>query len=283
MGDAWEPIGAALSANAGNVSISGLSMAIGAGNKPILAWREMMSGSIEPLNIYVQRWTGSSWEPLGTAVSANGGNTSAGAPGLALEAGRPVIAWAEPASEEAYSSNNPYVWRWDGTSWQSVGALLRGAPGETSNLVEVQIGVGPLGRILAVWGEYEKPITTDSSSSIYAYQWEEGQGWRALGEALSAIPERKSARVPSLALQHDGNPVIAWEEKDLLGTANVYVSRWVGNGWQLLDGALSALPGRTDARAPVVRVDSDGYPLVMWTEFIEGSIANAVFVYRYNR
>ena len=98
-------------------------------------------------NIYVKRWDGVNWVPLGNELDVTE-PLPAGSPSLALDtSGRPVVAW----SENDGTSFNIYVKRWDGTSW-----LLQGSGLDTLLSQQAQypkVAMDSLGYPVMVWEE----------------------------------------------------------------------------------------------------------------------------------
>jgi hypothetical protein len=100
-GSTWEEVGAG-SASDGGISDSpdkavNPALAIAPDGMPYVAWEDEASGDAE---IYVRRWSGSSWEEVG-AGSASGGGISntvgwSASPSLAVDGnGTPYVAWSE--------------------------------------------------------------------------------------------------------------------------------------------------------------------------------------------
>jgi len=94
-GGAWERVGAALNVRPHTYTFAP-QLAVGAAG-PVAAWTEDQGG-ID--NVFVKRWTGTAWRPLGPTFSGGTLNVRprlpAERPDLALSAeGFPVVAWAE--------------------------------------------------------------------------------------------------------------------------------------------------------------------------------------------
>jgi len=69
--------------------------------------------------------------------------------------------------------------------------------------------------------------------------------------------------VPSVALDSQGWPVVAWTEEDYYATSfeGVYLKRWNGAKWEELGGSASG-EGLRGGYGPVVQVDASGNPVV---------------------
>lgn len=93
-GSKWQPLGDALSAHPGGTAVQAHDLQIDAQGRPTLTWNEYDGSGL--MDVYVQHWDGMDWKPVGGAVSALPGNTSAAYPSLSLDSyGVPTIAWME--------------------------------------------------------------------------------------------------------------------------------------------------------------------------------------------
>jgi hypothetical protein len=80
--------------------------------------------------------------------------------------------------------------------------------------------MGGDGRPMVAWSGYTAPET-----SIRVRRWT-GSAWQNVGTPLNAVVGGSSSGLsPKLALDKNGQPVVAWQESD--GTAsNIYVYRY---------------------------------------------------------
>lgn len=106
----WTPLGAAVN-RAPNTFAADPQLALDAGGNPVVAWIEAdprPEGG--PDRLFVSRWTGRAWQPLGGALPP--APQSAEAPALALTPGGEVrAAWLAGGQVRAA--------RWTGKAWQS--------------------------------------------------------------------------------------------------------------------------------------------------------------------
>ncbi len=144
LGSTWIQLGSELNISSSQDAESP-RLALDASGNPVVAWRENVPGQFG--NIYVKRWDGANWVPLGNELDVNE-PLPAGSPSLALDtSGRPVVAW----SENDGTSFNIYVKRWDGTSW-----LLQGSGLDTLLSQQAQypkVAMDSLGYPVMVWEE----------------------------------------------------------------------------------------------------------------------------------
>ncbi len=95
-GSAWVAIGAAVNNSGTDANTGALSLAIDSADKPVVAFA-VRPGSVNTSNpdMFVKRWTGSSWANMGGVVERFPEN-SAGFPSLALTSqNKPIVAWHE--------------------------------------------------------------------------------------------------------------------------------------------------------------------------------------------
>ena len=264
-GDAWEALGGAVSANPGYTSVDGLDLQVDPAGNPVMAWSETNSQSTN--DIYVQRWMGGSWHMLGSALRAKGGSSKA-SPSLAVDgSGGIFVAWTE---SDGSLTTDAYVRRWTGSAWEAVGGALSASAGSTS-VLSVTLQLNASGQPVVAWSE-----TDGTAPNVHVQRWT-GSVWEPLG-VLSAQPGNTPASSPSLRLDLDGRPVVAWSESD--GEAdNTYVWRWTGSSWEAVGGPLSASAGSTPAARPSLELDTAGMPVVSWVE--SDGTAESVHVWRW--
>jgi hypothetical protein len=96
----------------------------------------------------------------------------------------------------------------------------------------------------------------------------DGQAWTDLGRPS---PNGDESYGLSLALDSNGDPVVAWAEKG----NQVYVSNWTGTTWSAATTAVdSAAPTTTLASSPVVRLDPSGSPVLAWMQTFPAPSSN---------
>jgi hypothetical protein len=120
------------------------------------------------------------------------------------------------------------------------------------------LAFGPNGHLVVAWAD---------SNDIYVRRWT-GTEWEALGSKLSAFPGETSAYWSDVAVDGQGDPVVAWGEY-VAGNSirkSIVVRRWSGGNWVELGGPLNIGPNTSDAYKPSLRLDSEGNPLVAWSE-----------------
>jgi Bacterial Ig domain len=235
------------------------------GGHPVVAWDESDGTSN---NVYVKRWTGTTWESVGNGLDVNT-NKDASQPSMVLDSNsNPVVVWTESDG----TSNNIYVKRWTGTAWILVGSGFLDV--NTNQFARLpSLALDSSGNPVVAWTERDGTFT-----NIYLKRWT-GTAWILVGNGLLNLINNQSFSDASLALDSSGNPVVAWSEND--GTSiNVYVKRWNGTAWVFVGNGFLDVSTNTTAYQPSLVLDSSGNPVVSWSEF-DGASFN-IYIKRWN-
>jgi hypothetical protein len=135
-GSAWEEVGTGSATGGGisdNTGWSGSpSLAVAPDGTPYVAWQDNTGGDYD---IYVRRWSGSSWVEVGVDSASGGGisdNTGwSGSPSLGFAPdGSPYVAWHDDSGGDW----EIYVRRWNGLSWEEVDAGSASGGGISDNV-----------------------------------------------------------------------------------------------------------------------------------------------------
>ena len=266
-GTAWNELGANSASGGGisnNSSISTApSIAVGADGKPCVAWRDLSSGYFE---IYLRCWNGTNWIELGTNSATGGGVSnqqgfSPQGPSLAYAPdGKLYVAW----DNEGPNSNEIYVSRWNGATWERLPA--GGNVSNTSNdSWRPNLAIAPNGTPFIAWQQ-----DGDPDSEIYIRRWD-GSSWVEVGTGSASgggisHNSGKSGTV-SLEISNDGTPYVAWRD-DSSGNFEIYVRQWNGSSWVEV-GANSATGGGISNDAgtstkPSLAISAGKGPCVVW-------------------
>lgn len=144
------------------------------------------------------------------------------APSMAFApGGQLALAWAGP--------NDLFVRRWTGARWESLGNGLSAFAGETRAFWSA-VRMDGQGNPVVAWEEQTPGDLL--RNSIVVRRWSDGR-WVELGSPLNISGDSYDAYKPSLRLDSEGNPIVAWSEQDG-GDAKIAVRRWGPTGWQAL-------------------------------------------------
>jgi hypothetical protein len=147
----------------------------------------------------------------------------------------PIVAYSEAndnynSTISAYPSDI-YVKHWNGADWVQLGDMLDENPVDYAQ--NPVMAVDANNNFFVAWNE----VDDLGSSNVYVKRWN-GSTWQLLGGALDTALYN-DARYPSLALDSQGNPIVAFAEKQE-NTVFVYLRQWNGNSWQTLGEPLNS-------------------------------------------
>ncbi|MDH3201890.1 MAG: hypothetical protein OEM15_13435 [Myxococcales bacterium] len=215
------------------------------GTNPVVAWVEREPNGYQ---VYVKRWDGSSWVQLGGALSARR-TTIARTVEVAVDAGdQPVVAFTDSDLLQLH------VRRWLGDDWDGPSASTRGANPS-----------------LVVDGNDEPVVAMQSGTDLgdlVVRRWTTDDGWVPIGDRLNVFDD-KTAGFPSIALDPEGSPVVAFSQGvgESASDAQVYVKRWGDPSWVQIGP--SGFPGGLGPRAGDASLDigNSGEIFVAWVDF----------------
>ena len=170
-------------------------------------------------NVFAGTWTGKTWNALGGKSLNLDANHYAGM--ISMQLGnddRPVVAWAE-----ANKGFDVSVKRFDGKVWQAFGRTVNGETGAASN---PKIALDASGNPTVAW------IESTMVDNVLVKTWN-GETWEQLGSGIKINP-KNNADSCSIALDTDGNPIIAWRE-GLKKSHQVLIKRFDGQNWVSLE------------------------------------------------
>jgi hypothetical protein len=189
--------------------------------------------------------------------------------------GSPIVALQDDC---VYVNPEVYVRQWINGQWKTLGSYLDVNKGQAAS--GPSMAVDHLGRPIVAWYEISRGY-----SDVYVKRWD-GQNWVLLGGKLDVNPARGySALSPSLAIDSQNRPVVAWMENDTPSnelSRNVYVKRWENeNAWVSVGGTLDVDVSKS-ARSPKIAVDPSDRIVVSWTEESENFFHDNIYVRRWN-
>lgn len=264
-GKDWVEVGAGsaseggISDNMPGFSIGHPSLALDGEGHPVVTWRNTTTAGDK---IFVKRYNGNAWVEVGAGSASGGGIGNAGSdPSLAIDIeGRPVVAWI--------GSGEVYLKRFDGNEWVEVGAgsASGGGISNTGSVTDPSLAIDGEGRPVVAWvANYPS-----ENEEIYVKRYD-GNAWvevgavSASGGGISSDPGNSNH--PSLALDDEGRPVVAWEN-ERRGNYGIYVKRYDGNNWVAVgSGSTDGVGIGNDtgfSELPKLALDGDGRPVVMW-------------------
>ena len=228
-------------------------------------------------------------------VSNNSGNSES--PSLALDVnGNPSIAWHDNSS----GNYEVYYRDWNGSNWVTVKGNSSGNDLNASNnsgssrFPSLSLDIN--GNPGIAWHD-----NSPGNQEIYYRDWNRSN-WvtvkgNSSGNDLNASNNSGSSRFPSLSLDSNGNPSIAWEED--LGSAyyDVYYRDWNGSNWttirgNLYDNNLNVSNNNGQSTDSSLALTANGLPSIAWNDDTAGNpqvyfrkwvVATAAPAYAYGR
>lgn len=187
-------------------------MALDSSGNPVVTWSESDGTSI---NIYVKRWTGSTWNLVGGSFLDINTSQAAANPSVTLDSsGNPVVTW----SESDGASFNIYVKRWSGNAWNLVGSGFLDVNID-KDASKPSLALDKSGNPVVSWSENDANLT-----NIYVKRWSRS-AWDLVGSTFLDVNSNKDASSPALVLDKNGSPTVVWEESDGSST-NIYAKRY---------------------------------------------------------
>jgi hypothetical protein len=153
--------------------------------------------------------------------------------------------------------------RFDGEAWQPLG--------DTGQVVEsgsadLTVAVDSAGQVLVAWAQY------GAGGGIRLRRFD-GLAWSDLGVAEPSFISPEGAEIPSLAIDGQDRPVLAWTQRDAYGQpGRAYLRRFDGASEVELGGSASGggVSGSDDADSAAVAIAESGEPVVAWTSASSG-------------
>lgn len=269
-GLAWKEVGPGSYCNV--LGLGKFTIAVDPQSRPHVAFSEFYpTGDPNEGEVYVCRFNGERWEDVGTPRSLPGIDTRAELGDLAFGPdGSPVVAW----TQESENRDRTYVERWDGTRWSRVSTQIDSL--QTNATVRlVQLAIGRDGTVYVAWVESDFV----NPGALYLVR---GNGvWTKMGDVIRPMHSEGRKAITWISLALDGNdfPVITWSEGGSGGSA-VFTQRWTGTTWtERL--AVSATPSRMSGRSPALAFDTEGAPVVAYSE--SDGMRASVHLQRFNQ
>lgn len=230
-------------------------------------------GSAGDKEIYFKQWNGFNWVNAdGLAQETEDSNVSkspgfnSDEPSIALDdTGNPFIAWREDTGGQS----DILLRKWNGSAWVSAG----GTEGDTPDLnVSSLIGGEARQPSLAVhnnipyiaWREFD-----GTNYYIALRKWNGTDAWVEMSAGklnVSDTSPNEYFKNPSLKINSDGNPNVAWEENDGTGNWNIFFRKWNGSAWTEISTGKLNVSGTGDdysPKLPSLDIHSDN-PHIAW-------------------
>jgi hypothetical protein len=249
------------------------SLVVDARGNPSVAWLEIKDTE-SPGEIYVMRWNGSSWVELGSEPLNTDPKYDASRPSIVLDTkGNPVVAWSEQKNTD--SPKKLYVKQWTGSKWVQIGSTPLNVEVEKDAVTE-NLVVNDQGYPSISWVE-EKEL---SSSNFYAKCWD-GRIWKQVISTRFHLDNHVPSGISSLVVNKNGAFNAVWSEQQKSDdfSTNLYVRYWSGKDWKQFGQTSLNMNPKVSAGYNSLVVDSNGNPIVAWSEEIRTSDSSYANIY----
>lgn len=162
--------------------------------------------------------------------------------------GYPIVTW----SEQSPSGQRIFVKQWDGTAWKLLGSSLNVAD-FNSTLSRPSLVVDSHGKPIVTWNE---------NGTIRCKIWD-GVSWNLMGSELGFVGN--FAFRPTISLDTNDNPIVAFIELINVSHYRVFVKRWDGSSWLTLGEAINNNLS-SDITEISMTIDANNHPIVSWIE-----------------
>jgi hypothetical protein len=265
-GSAWSELGG--SASGGGISNNSgdsvwPSLAVGPDGNPWVAWQDKTPGAAE---IYVRRWTGAAWEPVGSGSASGGGisNNSGDSQFVDLQVaanGQAFAVWTDGST----GNGEVYLRQWNGSAWvpladSASGGGISNTP-HRSGRPAMALDAGLPTVAWAEGGTVEEIYLRRYNGSA----WVELGNHSASGSGISNTPGH--SQYATIAYATAGKPTVGWYDT-YAGQREIYAVTLEGGQWvpagsgAASDGGVSNTPG--ESREPDMAASSA--PYLVWQE-----------------
>jgi hypothetical protein len=276
-GAAWSELGG--SASGGGISnnsgdSSWPSVAVGPDGNPWVAWQDETPGAAE---IYVRRWTGTAWEPVGASSATGNGISSNKGDSRFVDLqvaanGNAFAAWTDGSD----GNNEVYLRQWNGSAWVALAGSASGGGISNSSSRSGRPALALSGGLPTVaWAE------GSLIGEIYVRRYN-GSAWVELGNGSASgggISDTLGQSLYATLTYTGGKPTVAWY--DLVGSQwEVYAATLQGNEWVAAGSGAASGGGVSDTSGFSMEPNlaAEGGPFLVWQETVGGD--NEVYVRR---
>lgn len=178
---------------------------------------------------------------------------------LAANPGTVTISLAATITDEAGNALAATSWSYTTPTWLSLSNALD--VDKNNFTFEPSIATDKDGNVVIAWYEQD----ASSQNRIYVKRWN-GNTWEQLGDALNTAAD-SSADYPSLAIDYQNRPVLAWHETDTAFNSTINVKIWTGTTWEQVGGGHGGTTVKVDdGEFPSLGIQPDNKPVVAYAK-----------------
>ncbi len=226
-------------------------------NNAIIAW--IQKDDAEDNQVFKSEYRGGTWtHPTGLTnnISPNGQNAQEVRVAMDDE-GRAVIVWKQ------FSGSYWYVYKaeYRSNAWSVPTSLSSRISPANQNCDSPRVAMDNQGNAIIVWVQSDGSHTQIFRAEYRNFAW-------TLPSSLSAniSPDGQPADYPEVAMDDNGNAIIAWAQLD--GSKyRIFKSEYRNGAWSdPADLTKGISPPQTHASSPVVAMDNDGSAVIVWMQ-----------------
>lgn len=251
------------------------AIALNSSGEPVVAWTQVSGSSSD---IYAAYFNGTSWQAMGSSLSAGGLSNTSNARGAQIvntSAGI-TVAWLNTYNTWV----NVYVKQFNGTSWNGLAGSASNYGVSNQEQITPGYSLATNGTNIAVaWTS----LSTAAGSSVYLLQYS-GGSWSAVNGSDSGdgISGSLSASSPSDAYAGD-KLYAAWAAVSN-GRSNIFAAGNNGSAWSSISIETADSPGinqvsRGEASDPVLSANGANLDLVWLEDRLPDTPGQAVAIY----
>jgi hypothetical protein len=170
-----------------------------------------------------------------------------------------AITLASTITDEAGNALAETTWSYATPTWLSLSSALD--VDKNNFTFEPSVATDKDGNIVIAWYEQD----ASSQNRIYVKRWN-GNTWEQLGDALNTATD-SSADYPSLAIDYQNRPVLAWHETDATFNSTINVKIWTGTTWEQVGGGHGGTTVKVDdGEFPSLAIAPDDTPVVAYAK-----------------
>jgi hypothetical protein len=181
-----------------------------------------------------------------------------------------IIGWnLQPPANSLTPLVNNAGWDEFGTGSAASGGISNSA----TPSVYPSLAIDAKGNAVVAWSE-----KVGSDWEIYLRRWD-GNAWIELGGSASGnglSDDSGESESVVMAVAPNGEIIVVWTNYVDDSTSSIFARRWNGSSWSEMGAGSASGSGisNTSTNAstwPSLIIDSDGFPIVSWSEFLNGS------------
>lgn len=177
---------------------------------------------------------------------------------LVTNPGTVMITLATTITDEAGNALAATSWSYTTPTWLSLSEALD--VDKKNFTFEPSMATDKDGNIVIAWYEQD----ASSQNRIYVKRWN-GSAWEQLGDALNTAAD-SSADYPSLAIDSQNRPVLAWHEFTTTSSI-INVKIWTGTTWEQVGGGQGGTTVTVDdGEFPSLAIQPDNTPVVAYAK-----------------